>query len=264
MRVDLHNHTARCKHANGSMESYILRAIELGIDVFGFSCHAPLKSGWDREYRMEYDELKYYIDDVLSLKQKYSKQIQILLALEADFLAHRDDLIYKDLYDLELDYLIGSVHFLDDWGFDNPVFIREYSKRDKKQTWREYLKTIALMAESGYYQIVGHFDLLKIFNYQPPEEVIEDILETLKVIKKSGMAIEVNASGLRKPVQEQYPSREIIELAYKLDVPIAFGSDAHEINHIGFGYDQCVKIVREIGYQKVVYFENKQMKSVVF
>lgn len=34
MRIDLHNHTYLCNHAQGSMEEYILKAIELKIDAF--------------------------------------------------------------------------------------------------------------------------------------------------------------------------------------------------------------------------------------
>ena len=44
MRIDLHNHTYPCNHAHGEMEEYILKAMDLGIDVFGFIEHAPMKN----------------------------------------------------------------------------------------------------------------------------------------------------------------------------------------------------------------------------
>ena len=34
MRVDLHNHTTLCNHATGTVEEYVQRAIELGIDEY--------------------------------------------------------------------------------------------------------------------------------------------------------------------------------------------------------------------------------------
>ena len=41
MKVNIHTHTYRCGHASGTPEEYIKRAIENGIEVLGFSEHAP-------------------------------------------------------------------------------------------------------------------------------------------------------------------------------------------------------------------------------
>lgn len=57
MRVDLHNHTSLCKHATGTMEEYVLKAIQESIDVFGFSCHNPMN--FDKDYRMGFEELPF-------------------------------------------------------------------------------------------------------------------------------------------------------------------------------------------------------------
>ena len=69
MRVDLHNHTTFCNHATGSMEDYIKKAIESKIDIFGFSCHAPMD--FEPRYRMNLIQSKIYEQNVLSLKEKY-------------------------------------------------------------------------------------------------------------------------------------------------------------------------------------------------
>ena len=68
MRVDLHNHTVLCNHADGSMEDYIKKAIELKIDIYGFSDHAPMP--FDPKYRMKSSEKNKYEEDVLFLKEK--------------------------------------------------------------------------------------------------------------------------------------------------------------------------------------------------
>ena len=57
-RVDLHNHTILCNHAEGSVEEYVKRAIELGIDEYGFACHAPMN--FDPKYRMKLEERAIY------------------------------------------------------------------------------------------------------------------------------------------------------------------------------------------------------------
>jgi len=78
-RVDLHNHTSLCNHASGTTEEYIQRAIELKIDVFGFSEHAPMN--FDEKYRLKLEDKEFYESDVLFLKEKYKNDIEIILGL---------------------------------------------------------------------------------------------------------------------------------------------------------------------------------------
>jgi len=52
LRVDLHNHTPYCNHATGSPREFVERAIEVGIDIFGFSEHAPMD--FDHKYRLSF------------------------------------------------------------------------------------------------------------------------------------------------------------------------------------------------------------------
>ena len=180
MRVDLHNHTYLCKHAVGSMEEYIQKAIEQKIDIFGFSCHNPME--FDKQFRMDFAELPFYFQEIEKLKAKYASQITIKTALEIDFLPpYLEDRIFE----LPLDYRIGAVHFLGDWGFDNPEFIREYAKRDINVCWEQYFDAITQMAKTGKFDIVAHLDLLKIFNHRPTKDLRKKLEETLRAIKKA-------------------------------------------------------------------------------
>lgn len=223
MRIDLHNHTTLCNHATGSMENYVKKAIELGIDTFGFSCHAPMD--FEPEYRMNLSQSKTYEKNVLALKEKYKNDINIVLAYEVDFMTNAN-FIEKDILNANVDYLIGSVHFIDKWGFDNPEFIGGYEDKDIDTIWAEYFQAVSSMVKTGYFDIVGHLDLIKVFKFLPTKDVKTIALQTMKDIKKSGMVLEINSSGLRKPIKEQYPSQELLELAFELDIPITFGSDA--------------------------------------
>ena len=84
MRVDLHNHTTLCNHATGTVEEYVQRAIELGIDEYGFSDHAPMN--YDPKYRMDISQKQQYEKWVLDAKEKYKDKIKILLGYEVDYL----------------------------------------------------------------------------------------------------------------------------------------------------------------------------------
>ena len=259
MRIDLHNHTTLCNHANGSMEDYILKAIEKGIDIYGFSDHAPMD--FDKKYRMNFEQKQSYETQVLKLKEEYKNQIKILLGYEVDFLPNY---ISNEIINSDVDYLIGSVHFIDEWGFDNPEFIGAYKNKNIDLIWEEYFDAVQLMAKSNLFDIVGHIDLIKVFNFLPKKDIRQIVQSSLKQIKKSNMVLELNPAGLRKPVCEQYPSQSILELAYELDIPITFGSDAHEIEQIGFEYETLSTLAKKIGYTQCMTFENRDRKLITF
>jgi len=75
MRVDLHNHTTLCNHAEGTMEEYVKKAIQERIDIFGFSEHAPMD--FDPKYRMNIGEKSFYENEVKSLKEKLISCLKI-------------------------------------------------------------------------------------------------------------------------------------------------------------------------------------------
>ena len=259
MRIDLHNHTTRCNHAKGSMRSYVERAIEIGIDIYGFSEHAPMD--FDKHYRLKFSEISAYENEVKFLQKEYANQIKILLGYEVDYLKEHID---HRVLERDVDYLIGSVHFLDKWGFDNPDSIGEYNHRDIDEIWQEYFNNIEAMAKTGYFNIVGHLDLIKVFNFMPKKDIRTIATPALKAIKASQMVIELNSAGLRKPCKELYPSLSLLEVAYELDIPITFSSDAHAIGQVGFKYDEVKTLAKKIGYTKAVTFEQREKELITF
>jgi len=259
MRIDLHNHTSRCNHAEGTIDEYIQRAIELGIDIFGFSEHAPMD--FDEEYRLSFNEMGTYRSDVLTAREHYQGRIEILLGYEVDWLpGHMDTRVL----DADVDYLIGSVHFIDKWSFDNPEFIGGWKNRNIDEIWQAYFEATEAMAKSGYFDIAGHLDLIKVFKYMPKKDIRLLAGNALQAIKESNMVLEINSAGLRKPVAEIYPSRLLLEEAYALDIPITFASDAHAVDQVGFGYDEAVALARETGYRQAVTFRERQRELITF
>ena len=255
-RVDLHNHTTRCNHASGTIDEYIQRAIELGIDIYGFSEHAPMN--FDTKYRLKFEEMDIYEQEIKELKKRYKNQIDIRLGYEVDYLPNLMD---KRVLNSDVDYLIGSVHFIDKWGFDNPEFIGHYKDKNIDDIWIEYFNAVSNMAKSGLFDIVGHFDLIKVFKFMPKKSIDSIAYNALKSIKQSNMVIEINTAGFRKPINELYPSQELLTIAYELGIEITFSSDAHEINQVGFEYEKALKMAKDIGYKKVIAFKNRDLES---
>lgn len=255
MRVDLHNHTTLCNHATGTIEEYIKRAIELNIDVYGFSEHAPMKN-FEDGYRLLIEKKDFYEKSILDLKKEYENKIDILLGYEVDFL--EGDYLLDEILNANVDYLIGSVHYLGRWGFDNPEFIAEYENRDIDTIWSEYFSAIEKMAKSGKFDIVGHLDLIKVFKFLPRQDIRMIAKNALHAIKKSNMVVEINAAGFRKPIQEQYPSIDLLKEIRELDIPITFSSDAHCVEQVGYGYEEVSSLAKQLGFDKCIYFRKRE------
>ena len=259
MIVDLHNHTPLCNHAEGTIKEYINSAIKNSTKIFGFSDHAPMD--FDPKYRMKFDEMQQYERDVLNAKKEYKDKIEILLGYEVDYLkGHMDErVLYPDV-----DYLIGSVHFLEGWGFDNPEFIGRWESQNIDKIWQKYFDTIEEMAKSKLFDIVGHFDLIKVFKFMPKGNILTIAQKALKAIKKSGMVLELNVAGFRKDVAESYPSKTLLKEAYRLGIPITFASDAHKPEQVSLFNDEIIQLARAVGYKECAYFIKKEMKFLKF
>jgi histidinol-phosphatase (PHP family) len=84
------------------------------------------------------------------------------------------------------------------------------------------------------------------------------VMQTLEMIKKRDLTIEINTSGLRRDVKEQYPSLEIIKLMYTLDIPILLGSDAHHPDEIAYEFLYIINILKKIGYSQLAHYEKRK------
>jgi histidinol-phosphatase (PHP family) len=74
--------------------------------------------------------------------------------------------------------------------------------------------------------------------------------------------MELNTSGLRKPVGEIYPAALIVTLARERDIPICFGSDAHSPEEVGKDFPAALQLARDAGYTH--YFRaRKREKNLV-
>ena len=259
MIVDLHNHTPLCNHAQGEINDYIEAAIKRGTSYFGFSDHAPMD--FDPEYRMQFSDMQSYERDILNAKEKYKDKIEILLGYEVDYLKNHMD---ERVLNADVDYLIGSVHFLEGWGFDNPEFIGKWETQDIDEIWQNYFDTIKEMAQSRLFDIVGHLDLIKVFKFMPKGNINEMAKDALIAIKNAGMVLELNMSGYRKPVAEAYPSPSLVKQAYELEIPITFSSDAHTPEQVSLFEKEIIQMARDIGYTECAYFKNRKMKLIKF
>ncbi|MFW9930709.1 MAG: histidinol-phosphatase HisJ [Candidatus Thorarchaeota archaeon] len=276
---DWHTHNLLCSHAIGSIEDYVTKAIEKGLDLIGISdhftyeCLKGIESIPYEEYAMKIEDLDPYISSVLNLKKKYHAKIDIKLAFELDFIENQVTVQkpYLEKFSKHLDYILGSVHILlrkgNLFAFDDSRFLKDYLLYENiNEIYIEYYDTIQNMINSPYFSfdIVSHFDLPKKFNKRPEDpKLVADYEDmTLELIKKKDLAVEINTSGLRKKVGEQYPSNEIIKKLYDLDIPILLGSDAHHPDEVGYNFNEMIKLVKRIGFSQLAYFEKRKRSFI--
>ena len=62
------------------------------------------------------------------------------------------------------------------------------------------------------------------------------------------MIIDLNTAGLRKACAEQYPSKEILEEAKKMQISFLIGTDAHKSEELESGLKEIKDILKTKGH----------------
>jgi histidinol-phosphatase (PHP family) len=270
MRIDYHTHHARCGHASGSLEEYVQQGIRLGLDQLGLSDHMPLlhvnPADYYPEMAMPMEELPRYVEECLELKERYRGQIDIRVGLEGDYIEGWERQIEDIIVSYPWDYVIGSVHFLGEWDVTDFRQVHHWEGKDVLSVYRAYYDAVARAAATGFYDIMGHLDVIKRFGHKPAAEQEEELRaleeDALAAVARSGRAMELNASGLSKPCAEMFPGRRMLEEAYRLGIPVIVGSDAHQPEKLSEHLDKAQSLLYEVGYRELAVFEKRERSSV--
>jgi histidinol-phosphatase (PHP family) len=197
---------------------------------------------------MEACELDGYVAEVRELKRLFPGFV--LLGIEADYRPSTVSGVRTMLDGQPFDYVIGSVHHLGDWGFDDPRHVQGFDSREIDEVWVEYFEILGEAAESGLFTILGHMDLVKKFGHRATRALDDEIDRLIRRIARTGVAVEINTAGLHKPVKEAYPSLALMRKLQAAGIPITFGSDAHRPDEVGRDFAHAVYLARAAGYEE--------------
>jgi len=250
---DYHTHTSLCGHAAGRPDEYVRAAQVLGLLALGVADHLPLLPEPDPGLSMSVTDLEGYVAEVQALKHAYPGYV--LLGVEADYRPHTVSDVHSLLDAYPFDYVIGSVHHLGDWGFDDPGQTDEYDDRDIDEIWIDYFQLVGDAADSGLFTILGHLDLVKKFGYRPTRVLALELDHLVERIARAGVVVEINTSGLHRPAKEAYPTLDILRRLCDAGVPVTFGSDAHDPAEVGRDFDHAVELARAAGFQEFAFLE---------
>ncbi|MDQ6955195.1 MAG: histidinol-phosphatase HisJ [Mariprofundaceae bacterium] len=262
---DYHMHTPRCNHAVGSVEDYVKIAIQRGLKEVGISDHSPMPNGFDAAWRMDASELPDYLQEVEHARDHFSSQITVRIGLEADFYPGTEEAVKSMIDAYAWDYVMGSVHYIGDWAFDNPDEAYRWDAMDYEDAYCDYFDLVARSAQAGMFDVIGHPDLIKKFGQRAPLGSIRvDKAESLMLdaVQASGAVLEISSAGLRKPIGEVYPHTNIVKKAAAMAIPFCFGSDAHAPNEVAYAMDECLHILQGHGIYELVTFEKRQRRMI--
>jgi histidinol-phosphatase (PHP family) len=213
---------------------------------------------WDEELGADLDR---YVEVVLAAK---AEGLPVVLGLEVDFYRDRMHDVAAILDGYPFDVLLGSVHWIGAWGFDNaaiPAFEREWDVRTIESVWDAYTVDLEELADSRVCDVLAHPDLCKITGRTPavPDEWYDRMAE---VAARSDMAAEVSSSGWNKPVGEAYPAPPLLDRFRKAGVPVTTATDAHTLDRVAERRSDVRTLLADAGYDALQAYAARQPRRV--
>jgi histidinol-phosphatase (PHP family) len=247
-------HTPLCRHAEGSPVEYAEAASRVGLKGIIVTCHNPLPRGYAAGSRMYLEQFEEYLELVARAAEVMSGKVDVRLGLEADFVPGLESWTERQLSSADFNYVLGSVH----------PQLEEYRNAhwtgDVLEFQMGYFEQLALAAETGLYDCLSHPDLVKnIFpdewDYQRLERHVELCLDR---IAETGIAMELNTSGLNKAIPEMNPNKQMLRAMRERGIPVVVGADAHVPERVGDRYPEAYRLLAEAGYSQVSYFLGRE------
>jgi histidinol-phosphatase (PHP family) len=255
--ANYHTHT-KWSDGSATVQEMIEAARNAGLKEFGISDHYALTPADPVSWAIPSESLGDYVSEIQKAKGD-NKDIIIRLGLEVDYYPETIERVRERLAPHPFDFLIGSVHFVDGFPIDFSAKPWEgISQEVRDGVWRSYWQLLRATAQSGIFDIIGHFDLPKKFNFFPSANMTDDALATLDAIAAADMAIEINTSGWDRPVAEAYPSLFYLQEANRRKIPLIINSDAHTPAEVVRHFDRGWQLAAAAGYTEQVRFDRRR------
>ncbi|MBN1645767.1 histidinol-phosphatase [Candidatus Woesearchaeota archaeon] len=266
--INLHTHTSWSDGKN-SISEMLQSARAKGFKIYAITDHFQTKNAVEYsnfKLTVKEDNLKPYLNAIEKEAEAFP-ELLVLKGVEVDYYSQFEDEIQATLEKYDLDVVIASIHNILPDCFDNgPEFWEKTaaSQGGAVMFYRKYFDWVGKAAKSGLFDIIGHLDLVKLFNKderyfsEGDAEYVKTVKKCLKAIKESGIAVEINCEGWSKPAAREYPSRWIFHLLKQADVDISLGGDSHDINSIDANYQLAEELLHEIGITRLVYFVHRK------
>ena len=234
MKVNYHTHSRYCRHAQGEVRDFAEAAFNSGLEVLGFSDHAPFPVplfGDRYGNGMDFDELDSYLCEVQEERERYAGKMQIFSSLEIEYLPEFDEAgsenaggvaadwesdggahgfagaqseqTQKSYYrwlleEKKLDYLLLGAHF---FYTKKGEFLNIYTI-EKLDNVLDYAEAAVQALNTGYFKIFAHPDIFSMLDFSEDSRCC-DIYDKasdmiIEAAKRNGTILEFNANGMRR------------------------------------------------------------------
>lgn len=255
---DSHMHTPLCKHAYGEPEDYAEQALKQNLRGIIFTCHSPMPRGFWAQVRMSEAEFPEYVAIVTRARESYAGKLEIRLGMESDYFPGFEGWIAELHSMADFHYCLGSVHF------QGKDYMERFETPDVREFQRTYFKNLADSAETGLFDCLAHPDLVK--NYRPEawdfDEIRPTVADALDRIADTGVAMELNTSGLHKRYSAMNPGLDMLAMMQERGIPVVVGSDSHVSRRVGENFPLALRHLQSVGYEQISVFENRKRQEL--
>jgi histidinol-phosphatase (PHP family) len=281
MRIpDYHIHPDFSFDARGTVLNYAQFAEEKGMEEICFTTHLDLdpvrapREGWVRvngsrvpNYNPSW--IFKYIE-AIEEAQALFPDLKLKRGLEVDYFPGVESLLEPFLH-FSWDFLLVSVHCIQHLAVANEKEGAQLlSLMTPEKIASEFAKQVKKAILSGIFHGLAHLDYFKRQNHPGFKErflsALEPCLpEILTLLKKQGMALEVNARAIfRYNLKEPFPGSHILSLASSLGLEtITFGSDSHNPLELGLKFDTLLSLAMKSGFKAVTTFKGGKIENII-
>lgn len=252
--ITTHTHTCFTDHGEGTVEELVSAAVAAGITTLAITEHFPMTDAFDPKHylAMPAARVDEYVQAIEQARADHPT-IEIITGCELDWLGDDEDRTLAEADFAPFKLILGSVHFVDRWPFDDPAQRGRWDEVGADEIWRRYFEVWceAVTSRTAPFQVMAHPDLAKKFNYYPsfdPQPLYNDAAEACA---SSGRMVEVNTSGMHYACKEMFPAPALLAAFCRAGVPCTVGTDAHKPEHVARGIRDAYKLMYEAGYRTV-------------
>lgn len=267
-------HSGRyCLHAHGNLADVLQTAYARGFSHYGLSEHAPryrVQDLFPEERLMAPEQLltsfREFVTEARQLQEHWQGRMEVLVGMETERLP--PDLWAATMAglrtELQLDYLVGSVHDIDGICIDFAAEATAQLASDLGGTavlQARYFDAVADLVTALRPEVVGHLDLIRKFDgplAQIWPEARPALRRALEAIEAVGSALDVNSAPVRRGLGPVYPLPEILNQAQRMGIAVTLGDDSHAPEDVGGGLHACVAAVAAAGYRELSYLTRRE------
>ncbi len=264
--IDYHIHLERGSFNREWLAKFVETGKARAIEEFGIVEHLYLfKEASHLLYQNDHVIKKQNesIYDYLDFLAKAKEEFNLKIGLEVDYIESRESEIRDFAANFDVDFLIGSVHYLGEWAFD---LSKNWPRNDYEAIYIEYYKTLLKLARSNIFDVLGHPGNIAYFGYGPSKEVEDRIVKNFyEELAKENIVLEINAGGLYRPAKRIFPEKKWFKTIKELNIDITVSSDAHDPDDVGYEINnEVIPALQGAGFTHLIGFEkrNKQFKPI--